>query len=484
MENRKTLPPIQVGGWVATEAVERTRDGRMELWEVVPDTQHPLWTDTSQHGRQFQEQIKEVTDPAGGSALMKLVGPLDFAAPNLSYVAKVNRELRFADSQRIDHRFDAPKHLVTTLAVEDLLASDDERQPTLETISQRRDELPFAERRFHRFRAAIVMVKYAPMSVSEDFNSNRRFFDRLVNRLLHGLEPGDPDPVVGKAVESWLADPRYQHAMSVPRAVLAHSLLRIAWQVLCGFAEAEERFKGDREATFSGFRHRDVKPDNLFVDHEGRVRLGDFSHSIEADDSGPSSDRKIGFWPFAPPEALLGELSLSQRGSSEDVWTLGMTLADLWLTALQWVPPFRPAYRYRLPLGNREHTSNPERAEHISDHDRHVELFETMPKPLAAVIAAMLIPDRDKRLSRSEAFQLVEVALSPDPVAEFGSPLPSPMSAISGVKLAQLASADETVATAIATAGARNLDRELRRAANLRTQLDQLADLGRDGPAP
>lgn len=481
--NAHNRSPIRVGAWRDTgkQIVPSEGVAGRELWEAEPDDGHPFWARSDKNSRRCREAIEEALRPAGGRAVMKLVGRLDFRDVTYSRVRKTNRELKFAESQRIDHASqDPPAHLVATLAVEDLLVGED---PTEDTIAERVRAMSVEEtNRFLDHRAGIVMVKYAAMGCTGYFNSNR-FFDWLAARLTNE----DPSPhrvndEVKAAVDHWLSDQRYlDTAQLVPRAVLAESLLQIARQVFLGFDEATNRFREDRPKTYHEFLHRDVKPDNLFVDHKGHVRLGDFGHAIEANDSGQTSEEKIGSLPYAPPEALRGELYLSSddRDSREDVWALGMTLAALWRTVLtapedsQSVSP----YTYNLPFAPSSVTNETERAKAVVSHERHVELFTTMPKPLAAVIAAMLITDRKRRLSRKQAAELVEAVLSDAGGDHDASFLDH--ADISGAQFAKLDSADQVVATAVATAtttayGRVNVEEQLQGAAHARKQLGSL----------
>jgi hypothetical protein len=82
--------------------------------------------------------------------------------------------------------------------------------------------------------------------------------------------------------------------------------------------------EGLEEAHRAGILHRDVKPANAYVDHAGRVKIGDFglSRSLAA---GPHLTRPGGFVGtplFASPEQLKGE-PLDQR---TDVYSVAATL--------------------------------------------------------------------------------------------------------------------------------------------------------------
>ena len=92
---------------------------------------------------------------------------------------------------------------------------------------------------------------------------------------------------------------------------------------------------GLEAAATVGVLHRDVKPNNCFVDNEGRIKVGDFGLSISTlgQDSVPQSQRSqathvteegtfLGTPAYASPEQLRGE-PLDHRS---DIYALGVTL--------------------------------------------------------------------------------------------------------------------------------------------------------------
>ena len=119
------------------------------------------------------------------------------------------------------------------------------------------------------------------------------------------------------------------------RVVQLHGPLRRAqalyllYQASAGLAAAHTR----------GLVHRDVKPENLMVQPDGRVRLLDLGlawdrvGSIGRSGSGPKIVRVIGTPEFAAPEQLRDPDRIS---AAADVWGLGATL--VWLMCGK--PPF------------------------------------------------------------------------------------------------------------------------------------------------
>jgi eukaryotic-like serine/threonine-protein kinase len=92
---------------------------------------------------------------------------------------------------------------------------------------------------------------------------------------------------------------------------------------------------GLEAAHVAGILHRDVKPSNCFVDHEGGVKIGDFGISISTASREVSSELATGFQgtpQFAAPEQLRGE-PLDVRS---DIYAVGATLYYL----LTGQPPF------------------------------------------------------------------------------------------------------------------------------------------------
>lgn len=102
-------------------------------------------------------------------------------------------------------------------------------------------------------------------------------------------------------------------------------LLRAVSNVLDALAFAHER----------DILHRDVKPSNIFVSEEGRVKLMDFGLSRRISDlsAGTQAGEIVGTVAYLPPERLLGKPS-DARG---DLYSLGIVLYEL----LTGVAPFR-----------------------------------------------------------------------------------------------------------------------------------------------
>ncbi|KAG6545068.1 hypothetical protein Mapa_013764 [Marchantia paleacea] len=69
--------------------------------------------------------------------------------------------------------------------------------------------------------------------------------------------------------------------------------------------------------------HGDIKPENLLISSEGRIKIGDFGVSRTFEDENDELRRSPGTPVYTAPECCLG---VTYRGRAADVWALGCTL--------------------------------------------------------------------------------------------------------------------------------------------------------------
>ncbi|AMQ10767.1 putative serine/threonine protein kinase [Brazilian marseillevirus] len=73
--------------------------------------------------------------------------------------------------------------------------------------------------------------------------------------------------------------------------------------------------------------HADIKPDNIFIDKNMNVKIGDFGNSFFADECGfVETENAVATVNYRPPDILLGNRLFTSR---LDVWSAGCVLAFL-----------------------------------------------------------------------------------------------------------------------------------------------------------
>lgn len=91
-------------------------------------------------------------------------------------------------------------------------------------------------------------------------------------------------------------------------------------------AYAIEISRGLSAANDGGIIHRDVKPQNVLIDRDGRAKVTDFGIARTLDEEGLTADgRVIGTTDYVSPEQALGE----QVGPQSDIYSLGVVLFEM-----------------------------------------------------------------------------------------------------------------------------------------------------------
>ncbi|MFE6828131.1 protein kinase [Streptomyces sp. NPDC057690] len=142
-----------------------------------------------------------------------------------------------------------------------------------------------------------------------------------------------------------------------------------------------------RAAHSAGVLHRDVKPGNVLLSHDGRVLLTDFGIAqIEGDSTITRTGEVVGSVDYLAPERVRGQ----DPGPSSDLWALGATL----YTAVEGRSPFRRT----SPLTTLQAVVEEEAAD-----PRYA-------GPLGQVITALLRKDPATRPDTAETEQLLAEA--------------------------------------------------------------------------
>jgi serine/threonine protein kinase len=183
-----------------------------------------------------------------------------------------------------------------------------------------------------------VAIKVLPVAFSADAERLRRFEQeaRAAGSLNHpniltvydvGLQ-GAASYIVTELLEGETLRARMQG-----RPLPARKAVEFAIQIASGLAAGHER----------GIVHRDIKPDNLFVTTEGRIKILDFGLAkLLGDDSGNTETITIGDEQHTPIRGTVGYMSPEQaRGLRLDHRTDVFSFGAVFYEMLAGFPPFR-----------------------------------------------------------------------------------------------------------------------------------------------
>jgi serine/threonine protein kinase len=107
---------------------------------------------------------------------------------------------------------------------------------------------------------------------------------------------------------------------------------------------------------FIGYPIRDIKDENIVIDHHYRVKLIDFGSAAFLPTNGRLFDRFAGTIQYCPPEILQGE---KYRGPEQEVWSLGILLYTMIFAEAPFSDPLQAIHQeIKIPLGMEEQSPN------------------------------------------------------------------------------------------------------------------------------
>jgi serine/threonine protein kinase len=177
-----------------------------------------------------------------------------------------------------------------------------------------------------------------------------------------------------------------------------------------------------RAAHSAGVLHRDVKPGNVLLALDGRVKLTDFGIAqVEGDSTITRTGEIVGSVDYLAPERVSG----AEPGPSSDLWALGATL----YTAVEGRSPFRRT----SPLSTmqavvQEEPEIPEHAGAIGPVIGALLRKDPAARPSAAEVESMLAEAAEgRRPTAAQAYVPTQVYEAPEPGFDQTPPAPVPV---------------------------------------------------------
>lgn len=146
-----------------------------------------------------------------------------------------------------------------------------------------------------------------------------------------------------------------------------------------------------------GYAHRDIKPQNILIDNNGRIKLADFGLTDNFDD--PSSEKKVcGSLQFMATELLRDE---NYDPKKVDIWALGVTIHKY---ALGYVP-FNGFTVDQM----------------LEEIDQGYKQTKTIPPPLSIIVQLCLQKEPAKRPTMAQLKQIMSQAINPNLAKRYSS---------------------------------------------------------------